>query len=188
MHENENMLSSFLKCFAVIVSSAGVLVFAQESPQQSPPKTVLLEVVRSSWDAQRSETLVYLRVYSDGIAEAHPMKKVDFRNIKFKKKQLSDSEFAALKKLLTDTATGKLQPEYAWYWGNKDYGYRYDITIFDSSRIALVNFQPFLRRKEGKSSPPQLEKFGCTVWKLRAEVSDEPLEKDWLAGCAKLGY
>jgi hypothetical protein len=183
------MLSSILRCFAVIVSSAGVLVFAQESAQQSPPKTVLLEVVRSSWDAQRNETLVYLRVYSDGLAEGHPMKRVDFRNIRFEKRQLSDNEFAALKKLLTDAATGKLQPEYARYWGNKDYGYRYDITILGSSqRIALVNFQPFLARKEGKSYPQQLEKLGCAVWKLRAEVSDEPLEKDWLAGCAKLGY
>jgi len=51
-----------------------------------------------------------------------------------------------------------------------------------------VNFDPFLARKQGKPYPKQLEKLGCSIWKLRAEVSAEPLEKDWLKGCSELGY
>lgn len=169
---------------------ACVLYFAWQPGQENPPRTVLLEVVRNSWDAQRNETLVYLRVYSDGLAEAHPMKKVDFRNVEFNKRQLSSGELAALSKLLTDPETMQLLPKYSSYWGNKDFGYKYEITISNSFRkqLELVNFQPFLARKEGKPYPRQLEKLGCSVWKLRAEVSGEPLEKDWLKGCSELGY
>jgi hypothetical protein len=130
-------------------------------------------------------------VYADGLAEVHPMKTVDFRNIGFKRKQLSRVEYADLKSLLTDLATEQLKPQYAAYWGNKDFGYKYDVTIFGPGReqsIDLENFQPFLAREKGKPYPEQVEKLGCAIWKLRAEVSNEPLEKDWLAGCTKLGY
>jgi len=184
------MRSSILR-YVGAVMLASALAFAQGSAQQSSPRTVLLEVLRNSWDAQRNETLVYLRVYSDGFAEAHPMWKVDFRNLELAKKQLQGNELAALKSLLTDPATKQLKPEYAGYWGNKDFGFKYDITISDSSQeqhIALLNFQPFLARKEGKPYPQQVEKLGCSIWKLRTEVSGEPLEKDWLSGCAKLGH
>jgi hypothetical protein len=167
-----------------------VLFFAWQPGQQNPKRTVLFEVVRNSWDAQRQETLVYLRVYSDGFAEAHSMKKIDLRHVEFEKKQLSGDELAALSSLLADPDTAQLLPKYSSYWGNKDFGYKYEITISNSSRkqLELVNFQPFLARKEGKPYPKQLEKLGCSVWKLRAEVSSEPLEKDWLKGCSELGY
>jgi hypothetical protein len=187
--EQSMRLSILRYVSAVVVASA--LAFAQEPAQQSSPKTVLLEVLRTSWGAERTETLVYLRVYSDGFAEAHPMLKVDFRNLEPAKKQLPGKELEALKGLLTDPATKQLRSEYAGYWGNKDFGSKYEITISDSSQeqqIALLNFQPFLARKEGKPYPQQVEKLGCSIWKLRTEVSGEPLEKDWLAGCTKLGY
>lgn len=173
--------------FILVCASA----FGQKAAQQSSPKTVLLEVLRKSWDAQRSETLVYVRVYSDGLAEAHPMSKVDFRNLHFIKKQLSSNELKTVRDLLAESATRQLESEYPGYWGNKDFGFQYDITIFDPGQgqhIALLNFQPFLARKEGKPYPPQVEKLGCSIWKLRSEVSGEPLEKDWLSGCAQLGY
>jgi hypothetical protein len=180
-----------------LLKSIGILMlvcacaFPQEPAQQSSPKTVLLEVLRKSWDAQRNETLVYLRVYSDGLAEAHPMLKVDFRNLDLAKKHLAANEFESLKGLLADPATKQLKPEYAGYWGNKDFGFEYDITSSDLSQeqhIVLLNFQPFLARTKGKPYPQQVEKLGCLIWKLRTEVSGEPLEKDWLAGCTKLGY
>lgn len=151
---------------------------------------MLLEVVRNSWSVERDETLVYLRVYSDGLAEAHPMKKVDFRDIKLERKQLLGNELGALRALLADPATAQLQPKYSRYWGGKDFGFKYDVTSKSPKKqvIKLVNFQPFLARKEGKPYPKQVETLGCTIWRLRAEVSGEPLEKDWLIGCAELGY
>jgi uncharacterized membrane protein len=143
-----------------------------------------------SWSVERDETLLYLRVYSDGFAEADPMREVDFRHLKLKEKQLSSEELATLTSLLADTETVQLLPKYSSFWGNKDFGYKYEITMSGPSRkqLQLVNFQPFLARKQGKPYPKQLEKLGCSVWKLRTKVSGEPLEKDWLKGCAELGY
>ena len=45
------------------------------------------------------------------------MRKVDFRKIEFKKKQLLSEEVAALNNLLNDNATVQLLPEYSRYWG-----------------------------------------------------------------------
>jgi hypothetical protein len=188
---SRSMLGSFLKCTGAVLLLASAFMFGQEPARQSAPRTVLFEVLRTSWDAQRNETLVYLRVYADGFAEAHPMRKVDLRSIEFEKRQLTSNELATLRSLLNDPGTTQLKPEYSGYWGNKDFGFRYDVTIFGPSsdqHISLVNFQPFLALKEGKPYPQQVEKLGCSIWRLRAEVSGEPLEKDWLAGCTGLGF
>ena len=88
-------------------------------------------------------------------------------HLELAKKQLTANEREALKGLLTDPATKQLKPEYARYWGNKDFGFEYDITIPEPSQeqhITLVNFQPFLARKEGKPYPQQVEKLGCSIW------------------------
>jgi hypothetical protein len=178
------------RLIAAISAIACVITIAPAMGGQVAARTVLLEVVRNSWDVERVETLVYLRVYSDGFAEAHPMRKVDFRDIEYKKKNLPGDELGLLKILLNDPATKGLLPQYSSFWGNKDFGYKFDVTISSLSykHIELVNFQPFLARNEGKPYPAQLERVGCSIWKLRAEVSGEALEKDWLKGCADLGY
>lgn len=175
---------------AGIAAMACALPVAHVVPSQNGTRAVLLEVVRNSQDAERNETLVYLRVYSDGFAEAHPMTKVDFRDLHFVTKKLSADQLALLKLLLFEPATTQLQPAYSRYWGNKDFGYKYTVTIYGQPQkeLELINFQPFLARKEGKPYPKQLERLGCSIWRLRAEVSGEPLEKDWVKGCAELGY
>jgi hypothetical protein len=184
------MRTRIWKLLAGIAALALLVLVAHGIAKQSSTRTILLEVVRNSWDAERDETLVYLRVYSDGFAEADPMRKVDFRNLELKVKELSADELASLRNLLNDPATTQLLPRYARYWGNKDFGFRFDVTISGTPqrKLELVNFQPFLARKEGKPYPKQLEKLGCSVWKLRTEVSGESLEKNWLKGCAELGY
>jgi hypothetical protein len=162
-----------------------------QTAQPKTSHTVLLEVIRKSWNVERNETLVYLRVYSDGLAEAHPMREVDFRNVVLRHKQISASELEDARKLLTDPATGALAKRYIRYWGNKDFGYEYRVSNMASEKkqvIELENFQPFAARKQAKPYPAQLEKLGCMIWKIRIEVSGEALEKDWLRGCAELGY
>jgi len=185
-------MSSFNQrlCITCIVLTSGILSVAQTTPNASSERTPLLEVVRQSWSVEREETLLYLRVYSDGFSQADPMKQVDLRDVKLKTKQLSKDELASLTSLLVDRNTAQLLPEYSSFWGNKDFGYKYEITISGPSQkqLKLLNFQPFLARKEGKPYPKQLEKLGCSIWRLRTEVSGEPLEKDWLKGCAELGY
>jgi hypothetical protein len=156
--------SSISKYFFVWACLVSLPSLAQEPKHNSAaPRTVLFEVVRNSWDAQRNETLLYLRVYSDGFAEADPMQKIDFRNIRLETKQLSGDEMSALQGVLNNPTITQLRREYDGNWRNKDFGYRLDVTIFASSkeqRIALVNFQPFLARKEGKPYPQDLESSG----------------------------
>jgi hypothetical protein len=184
------MFTTIWKAGVRIALFGCILFSVQGASSQDSGRTLLLEVLRTSWDVGRDETLIYLRVYSDGFAEVHSMRKVDFRSIQFLSKQLPNDELSSLKKLLSDPAIDQLEPEYSRYWGNRDFGYKYDVAISNRSvkHIQLENFQPFLARQKGKPYPKELEKLGCAIWKLRAEVSDEPLEHNWLKGCAGLGY
>jgi len=60
-------------------------------PQESQ-RTLLLEVILTTYDVTRTETLVYLRVFSNGSAEAHSMREVDFRTLALKPASISPSE------------------------------------------------------------------------------------------------
>lgn len=159
--------------------------------QQEAPKGLVLEVILTTYDVSRTETLVYLRVFSDGHAEAHPMRKVDFRALVPSQAQVPATELAALNDFLHSSKVQRLASRYERSWGNKDFGRRSEITIAQGETkksIVLENFQPFLARKEKKPYPATLEKLGCLVWELRTKVTGEPLEIDYLAGCRELGY
>lgn len=119
------------------------------------------------------------------------MREVDFRNIAPHQRQLATSEVEDLRNLLLNSGTTALAGRYERFWGNKDFGFEYRVSNLASGKeqvIDLENFQPFLARKQNKPYPPELEKLGCRIWRIRAEVTGEPLERDWLSGCAKLGY
>jgi len=159
-------------------------------PQESQ-KNVLLEVILTTYDVSRTETLVYLRIFSDGSAEAHPMREVDFRTLVLKKAQISPGDLATLSEFLSSSKVQHLEPEYHRYWGNIDFGQTWQITIAqdDSKKsIILENFQPFLARTKKKPYPAELEKLGCLIWELRTKVTGEPLERNYVGGCRELGY
>jgi len=161
---------------------------------QEVKNNLLLEVIQTTYDVTRKETLIYLRVYTDGTAEAHPMRDVDFRTLALKKIQIAPSEFANLRDFLRSPKVQNLDPEYRRFWGNKDFGQTWQVTIAQGDgekSILLVNFQPFLARTRKKPYPVEVEKLGCIVWELRAKVIGEPLERDYvggIGGCRELGY
>ena len=178
--------SSVLTCLVLLSLAGPKLADSQESKA-----TLLLEVILTTYDVSRTETLVYLRVFSDGSAEAHPTHDVDFRSLNFKKAQISAIELSILNDFLGSSKVQHLDPKYERYWGNKDFGEEWQIKIAGNDQtksIVLDNFQPFLARARKKPYPVELEKLGCLIWELRTEVTGEPLEKDWVAGCRKLGY
>lgn len=159
-------------------------------PQDSQ-KNLLLEVILTTYDVDRTETLVYLRVFSDGSAEAHPMREVDFRTLALRKTQISSGDLIKLRELLSASKIRALEPKYDRYWGNIDFGNEWQITIGQSDAkksIVLENFQPFLARSKKKPYPAELEKLGCMIWELRTKVTGERLERNYLAGCRELGY
>ena len=126
----------------------------------------VLEIILTTYDVSRTETLVYLRVFSDGSAEAHPMRNVDFRNMALKKTQLSKTDVAVLSEFLRSAGVQRLEPRYERSWGNIDFGQTWNITIGDGPNeksILLFNFQPFLARSKKKPYPQELEKLGCII-------------------------
>lgn len=160
------------------------------NPQESE-RRLLLEVILTTYDVSRTETLVYLRVFSDGYAEAHPMREVDFRTLALKKTQISPSDLIKLGEVLSPSRTQGLDPKYERNWGNIDFGNEWEVTIGqdDSKKtIVLENFQPFLARTKKKPYPAEVEQLGCIIWELRQKVTGEPLERNYLSGCRELGY
>jgi hypothetical protein len=52
------MVRTLLKSIGILTLVCACAFPQEPAAQQSSPKTVLLEVLRKSWDAQRNETLV----------------------------------------------------------------------------------------------------------------------------------
>jgi hypothetical protein len=172
-----------------------VVLLVLSLPRLTAPQTLqhiqVLEVILKTYDVTRMETLVYLRVFSDGSAEAHPMREVDFRTLALKQAQISPNDLAKLREILNPSNTQRLEPKYEQSWGNKDFGSEWRVTIGQGESkktVILENFQPFLARSKKKPYPEEIEKLGCIVWKLRTEVTGEPLERNYLRGCQDLGY
>lgn len=158
---------------------------------QELERKLLIEVVLQTYDVQRTETLVYLRVFSDGSAEAHPTHEVDFRTLALKQAQIPASDLAKLRELLSPSKTKDLAHKYERHWGNIDFGNEWDVTIGEGEAkrsITLVNFQPFLARSKKQPYPAEIERLGCMVWRLRENVFNEPLDRNYLRGCSELGY
>jgi len=158
---------------------------------QQPERKLLIEVIRQTYDVERTETLVYLRVFSDGFAEAHPTREVDFRTLALKQGQIPTADLAKLNGLLSPSKLSGLADKYERYWGNKDFGNTWEITIGEGpgkKTITLVNFQPFLARTKKQSYPAEIERLGCLVWTLRENVFNEPLDHNYVRGCHEWGY
>jgi hypothetical protein len=162
---------------------------ARVEAQQS--RTLLLDTIATNSDIHRTETLVYLRVYSDGFAEAHPTHEVDFRTLALKQAQIPAPELARLKELLASPKIRALDEEYERNWGAVDFSTKLVITVGqDQNRktITLINFQPFLARRKKQPYPVEIEKLGCIIWELRTNVFKEPPDKDYARGCQEWGY
>jgi hypothetical protein len=177
---------------AITITVAAVLSgLAGDVPGQEAQKDVLLEVVQTTNDIHRSETLGYVRIRSDGRGEAHSTQSVDFRNIDLKRKTISPEELNELRGILNDKSTGNLDSHYDRLWGAKDFRIEWQVTLLEDGNtrsINLVNFQPFLARRKHEDYPRQLERLGCMIWLLRTEVTGEGLERNYLEGCGSLGF
>ena len=175
------------KCLYILL----VLAFLTPAKAQQSSRALLLEAIATTYDIHRTETLVYLRVYSDGFAEAHPTHEVDFRTLALKQAQIPAPELARLQELLASPKIRALNDEYERNWGAIDFGTRLVITVHqDESRktITLINFQPFLARRKKQPYPVEIEKLGCIIWELRTNVFKEPPDKDYVRGCQEWGY
>jgi len=175
----------------VLLVLPAFLSFPAVVKAQQSSRTLLLEAIATTSDIERTETLVYLRVYSDGFAEAHPTHEVDFRTLTLKQAQLPATELARLQELLASPKMRALNDEYERNWGAVDFSTKLVITVRQEQNrkaITLINFQPFLARRKKQPYPVEIEKFGCIIWELRKNVFKEPPDKDYVRGCKEWGY
>jgi hypothetical protein len=73
--------------------SLSLSMTAVAKPQELS-RNLEIEVIRTTYDIRRTETLVYLRVFSDGSAEGHPTANVDFRTLVLKPSQVPPNDLA----------------------------------------------------------------------------------------------
>jgi hypothetical protein len=175
----------------ILLALSPFLAFSLPVEAQQPRRTLLLDVITTTSDIYRTETLVYLRVYSDGSAEAHPTHEVDFRSLALKQAQIPAPEMARLRELLSSSKIRALNDEYDRNWGAVDFFTKMEITVTQEQThktITLVNFQPFLARRKKQAYPTEIEKLGCIIWELRRNVFKEPPDKDYVRGCQEWGY
>ena len=96
-----------------------------------------------------------LPYFSDGLAEAHPTREVDFRNLTLKQAQVPSSELTKLQEIVSPSKTRELAAAYERNWGNVDFGDRWEITMgLGNARrtVTLLNFQPFRAREKATLS------------------------------------
>jgi hypothetical protein len=177
--------------FSAFLVLLSLLIFSGLAGAQQSDRLLLLDVILTTYDIHRTETLVYLRVYSDGSAEAHPTHEVDFRSLALKQAQIPAADLARLHDLLTPSRIQNLSDEYERNWGANDFSTKLVITIGQGESgktVTLVNFQPFLARSKKQPYPVEIEKLGCVIWELRTNVFKEPPDKDYVRGCQEWGY
>jgi hypothetical protein len=124
--------------------------FSAPAEGQQSSRTSLLEAIATTRDIHRTETLVYLRVYSDGFAEAHPTHEVNFRTLALKQAQIPAPELARLKELLASPKIPALDDEYERNWGAVDFSTKLVITIGPDQNGKTITLT------EQISGPPRL--------------------------------
>ncbi len=183
--------SQQMDSWRALLSLLLVLTVTGTAGPQETPRSLLIEVILKTHDIQRTETLVYVRVFSDGSAEAHPSYEVDFRTLSLKHAQIPSADMAELREILSPRNTQGLESKYDRFWGNKDFGNEWDVTIGEGESkktIIITNFQPFLAHSRKQPYPAEIEKIGCIVWEIRRNVFNEPLGRDYIRGCREWGY
>jgi hypothetical protein len=165
-------------------------ITAVAKPQELS-RNVEIEVIRTTCDISRTETLIYLPVFSDGVAQGHSTAKLDFRELALKQSQVPPNNLAKLEDTLKPSNPKNLESKYERCWGNKDFGIESVITLGPGNArktVTLTNFRWFLARQKTQPYPVEMEKIACAIWGLGTEVLGEPLERNYVGGCKALGY
>src|SRR5258707_13576242 len=103
---------SRMKCFFRLFALLLVITVPKPVVSKDSERTQILEVVVTTYDVSRTETLIYLRVVSDGSAEAHPTRKIDFTNLGLNQAQIPSLEMAKIREFL---APGRTENWYSQY-------------------------------------------------------------------------
>lgn len=173
----------------ILVLLAPCTVAAQSSATtRSAKRTVILEVAAEDFDIAWRQGYLYLKVLSDGTAECqvvkrksgdHRFEKADVLPVKG---SLSAAEFQQLQTLLTKNDILHLDTSYKQRTAlTLDAGTTWRIQIPRSTltqKIHVVAFAPDSARALRQPYPNALVALGCTIEKIRGEVTGENIASD----------
>jgi len=106
-------------CFRVLRRLPLSLSITAVAKPQKLSRNVEIAVIRTPHDISRTETLIYLRVFSDVLAEGHSTAKVDRRELALKQSQVPPNDLAKLEFTLKPSNTKNLESKYEPYWGKQ---------------------------------------------------------------------
>ena len=118
------------------------------------------------------------------------MREVDFRTLALKKAQISSTDLVKLREVLRPSNTQGLDSKYERYWGNKDFGDEWQITIGQGNgkkTIVLQNFQLFLARAKKKPYPAEVEKTRLHHLGIMDEGNGRTTRKKLRCGLPRIG-
>jgi hypothetical protein len=151
---------------------------AGQSAPANPAPDVILDVTTSSYSLSEGRNPhVYLRVFSDGSAECQ-FSRGDNPTIK---KTLTQDEFVHLKSVLRNSKLAKVRPRYESRYTILDSWTEWTIKIQRPGQpqvIQVVDFSPWAGKGLKHPYPDALVKLGCSIEKLRADVSGDSISLD----------
>jgi hypothetical protein len=144
----------------------------------------ILEVIAIHTTMKSEDTYVYLRVFSDRVAECQFSKQSNTENKELPavKKTLTQNEFIRIESVISDPKLANLEPKYETQYAVVDFSTDWTIKIQHTAGepqiIRVLEFSPGLAKTMKHPYPDALVKLGCTIKKLRADVSGESISLD----------
>jgi hypothetical protein len=174
-------MTSIIESISVVLLAFGCVVpdcsFAQSS-NPKPDANIILEVIATHTTFASQHSYVYLRVFPDGTAEFQSSK--DSRsegNVALVvRRTLNQDDFTRLKVAVSQPRLAALKLRYETRFAIVDTSTDWTIRIYASGRaqtVQVLEFSPGLARIMKHPYPEALVKLGCTIEKLRADVSGE---------------
>ncbi len=178
-------MRSFLQSMLIVMSALGFLAPAYDLAQSPKASAdMVLEVIATHTTMESEATYVYLRVFSDRTAECQSSKHSNAENKELAtvKKTLTQNEFIRTKAMVSDPKLATLGLKYETRYAVVDSSTEWVIKIQrpgEPQTIRILEFSPGLARTMKHPYPDALVKLGCSIKKLRADVSGESILFDY---------
>jgi hypothetical protein len=160
-----------------------------QSATVNAPTEVILEVDATQRSMDADYAYLYLRVFSDSTAEyqpRHPTASGSSGPLIITK-TLAQDGFKSLESVLQERSLARLGGPYESQFAILDSWTEWKIRLQNRGRprtITVLEFSPGLAKAVKRPYPDALVKLGCTLGRLRSDVSGEPPVLD--SGCKKV--
>jgi hypothetical protein len=174
-------MRSFLLLILIVVLALGLLLPADslaQSPKPSSGSDTVVEVIATHTTPDSEDTYVYIRVFSNGTAEFQPSthRAAGTKERPTIKKTLTQDEFVQIKSLVDAPQLAAVGPKFETRYAIIDSWTKWTIEIQRPVKpqiIQILEFSPGLARTMKHPYPDPLVKLGCSLEKLRADISGE---------------